>query len=136
MNLVFDIETDGLDPSKIFCISAIDVDTEEQKNFDVNNISNGIGYLMGADKLIGHNIIGFDIPAIKKLYRVDLSDKKIVDTLVLSRLLNPVRASHSLEAWGYKLGFQKIDFDKYDEYSEEMMEYCANDVQLLSLIHI
>jgi len=130
MNLVFDIETDGLDPHRIFCISAMDVDTQEQKNFDVNNISNGIGYLMQADKLIGHNIIGFDIPAIKKLYRVDLSDKKIVDTLVLSRLFNPIRASHSLEAWGYKLGYQKIDFDKYDEYSEEMMEYCANDVQL------
>jgi DNA polymerase I-like protein with 3'-5' exonuclease and polymerase domains len=130
MNLVFDIETDGLDPHKIFCISTIDVDTQEQKNFDVSNVCNGLAYLMQADKLIGHNIIGFDIPAIKKLYRVDLSDKKIVDTLVLSRLFNPVRASHSLEAWGYKLGFQKIDFDKYDKYSEEMMEYCANDVQL------
>jgi len=130
MNLVFDIETDGLDPHRIFCISAIDVDTQEQKNFDVNNISNGIGYLMQADKLIGHNIIGFDIPVIKKLYRVDLADKKIVDTLVLSRLFNPVRASHSLEAWGYKLGFQKIDFNEYDKYSEEMMKYCANDVQL------
>ena len=130
MNLVFDIETDGLDPHKIFCISAMDVDTQEQKNFDVSNICNGLAYLMQADKLIGHNIIGFDIPAIKKLYRVDLSDKQLVDTLVLSRLFNPVRASHSLEAWGYKLGFQKIDFDKYDKYSEEMMEYCANDVQL------
>ena len=130
MNLVFDIETDGLDPHRIFCISTIDVDTQEQKNFDVSNVCNGLAYLMQADKLIGHNIIGFDIPAIKKLYRVDLSDKKIVDTLVLSRLFNPVRASHSLEAWGYKLGFQKIDFDKYDKYSEEMMEYCANDVQL------
>ena len=130
MNLVFDIETDGLDPRRIFCISTIDVDTQEQKNFDVSNVCNGLAYLMQADKLIGHNIIGFDIPAIKKLYRVDLSDKKIVDTLVLSRLFNPVRASHSLEAWGYKLGFQKIDFDKYDKYSEEMMEYCANDVQL------
>ena len=130
MNLVFDIETDGLDPSKIFCISAIDVDTEEQKNFDINNISNGISYLMEADKLIGHNIIGFDIPVIKKLYRINLADKKIVDTLVLSRLFNPVRASHSLEAWGYKLGFPKIDFNEYDKYSEEMMEYCANDVKL------
>ena len=130
MNLVFDIETNGLDPSKIFCISAIDVDTEEQKNFDINNISNGISYLMEADKLIGHNIIGFDIPVIKKLYRINLADKKIVDTLVLSRLFNPVRASHSLEAWGYKLGFPKIDFNEYDKYSEEMMEYCANDVKL------
>ena len=56
MNLVFDIETDGLDPHKIFCISAIDVDTQEQKNFDVSNICNGLAYLMQADKLIGHNL--------------------------------------------------------------------------------
>ena len=50
MNLVFDIETDGLDPHKIFCISSIDVDTQEQKNFDVSNICNGLAYLMQADK--------------------------------------------------------------------------------------
>jgi len=130
MNLVFDIETDGLDASKIFCISALDVDTQEQKNFDINNISNGIAYLMQAEKLIGHNIIGFDIPVIKNLYRVDLSDKKIIDTLVLSRLFNPVRASHSLESWGYKLGFPKIDFNNYEKYSQEMMDYCAQDVKL------
>ena len=129
-SLVFDIETDGLDPTKIFCISTINVDTQEQSNFDINNISNGIYHLQQADKLIGHNIIGFDIPAIKNLYRVNLSDKKIIDTLVLSRLFNPVRGAHSLEAWGYKLGFPKIDFNEYDKYSEEMMEYCANDVKL------
>ena len=129
-SLVFDIETDGLDPTKIFCISTINVDTQEQSNFDINNISNGIYHLQQADKLIGHNIIGFDIPAIKNLYRVNLSDKKIIDTLVLSRLFNPVRGAHSLEAWGYKLGFPKIDFNEYDKYSEEMMDYCAHDVQL------
>ena len=129
-SLVFDIETDGLDPTKIFCISTINVDTQEQSNFDINNISNGIYHLQQADKLIGHNIIGFDITAIKNLYRVNLSDKKIIDTLVLSRLFNPVRGAHSLEAWGYKLGFPKIDFNEYDKYSEEMMDYCAHDVQL------
>ena len=130
MNLVFDIETDGLDATKIFCISTMDVDKETQENFDVNSISDGITYLQKADKLIGHNVIGFDIPVIKKLHDVDLLDKKIIDTLVLSRLFNPVRGAHSLEAWGYKLGFPKIEFNEYDEYSEEMMQYCANDVKL------
>jgi DNA polymerase I-like protein with 3'-5' exonuclease and polymerase domains len=61
---------------------------------------------------------------------IDLSNKKLVDTLVLSRLFNPVRASHSLQAWGYKLQFPKIEFDDYTRYSEEMMKYCAQDVFL------
>ena len=59
-SLVFDIETDGLQPTKIFCISAFDVDTEEQFNFSPFYIEDGIALLEGADKLIGHNIIGFD----------------------------------------------------------------------------
>ena len=104
-SLVFDIETDGLQPTKIYCMSVLDVDSQEQFNFKPNNITEGISLLESADKLIGHNIIGFDIPVIRRLHNIDLLDKKLVDTLVLSRLFNPIRASHSLEAWGYKLEF-------------------------------
>ena len=129
-SLIFDIETDGLDPTKIFCMSTFDVDKQTQLNFDPDTIKDGIDYLQSADKLIGHNIIGFDIPVIKKLFGVDLIDKKIIDTLVLSRLFNPVRASHSLEAWGYKLECPKIEFCEYDKYSEDMLKYCAQDVLL------
>ena len=129
-SLVFDIETDGLDPTKIYCMSVFDTETQAQFNFKPDVISEGLKLLESADKLIGHNIIGFDIPVIKKLCGIDLLDKKIVDTLVLSRLFNPVRGAHSLEAWGYKLECHKIEFNEYDKYSEDMLKYCAQDVLL------
>ena len=47
--------------------------------------------LQTATKLIGHNIIGYDIPVVERLGHIDLSDKKVVDTLVLSRLFKPTR---------------------------------------------
>ena len=129
--LVFDIETDGLDYTKIFCLVAYDLQEDKVHAFKPDQIDQGVELLSNAKKLIGHNIIGFDIPAIKKLYGVDLYDKEIRDTLVLSRLFNPTReGSHSLEAWGYRLGHNKIPFDKFDEYSDEMLTYCINDVKL------
>ena len=129
-SLVFDIETDGLDPTQIYCMSVFDTETHAQFNFKPDVISEGLWLLESADKLIGHNIIGFDIPVIKKLCGIDLSNKKIVDTLVLSRLFNPVRGAHSLEAWGYKLECHKMEFNEYDKYSEDMLKYCAQDVLL------
>jgi DNA polymerase I len=129
--LVFDIETDGLDPDNIWCMSIIDSDTEEQFNYGPEELEEGISKLKAADKLIGHNILCFDMPVLKKLKGVDLFDKKIVDTLVLSRLFNPVReGNHGLERWGYHLGCPKIDFEEYDKYSQEMLDYCAQDVLL------
>ena len=130
-SLVFDIETDDLDAQKIWCISALDVDTEKQISFGPSELSEGLELLSSADKLIGHNILGFDIPVINKLTGIDLSNKQIVDTLVLSRLFHPGRErNHGLERWGYALGSPKIEFDKYDEYSQEMLEYCEQDVYL------
>ena len=74
-SLVFDIETDGLQPTKIYCMSVLDVDSQEQFNFKPDNIVEGINLLESADKLIGHNIIGFDIPVIRRLHNVDLINK-------------------------------------------------------------
>ena len=131
MNLLFDIETDGLNPTAIWCIAAYDVDNQVMHSFKPDAIDQGIELLQKADKLIGHNIIGFDIPVVKNLTGVDLWDKKLTDTLVLSRLFNPTReGSHSLESWGYRLGHNKIDFEDFENYSEEMLTYCENDVML------
>ena len=130
-SLVFDIETDGLDAKKIWCISALDVDTEQQYSYGPSELSEGFDMLLKADKLIGHNIIGFDIPVINKLTGLNLMGKELVDTLVLSRLFNPVReGNHGLERWGYALGSPKIEFDQYDSYSVEMLKYCEQDVYL------
>ena len=139
-NLVFDIEADGLDPTKIFCIVAQDVDTMDVFTFDNTQLQEGYDMLAGATKLIGHNVIGYDIPVIKKLAGVDLFSKKIVDTLVLSRLFKPTReGNHGLEGWGYRLGFKKGDFGQqenaWDAYTPEMLEYCRNDVLLNTKVY-
>ena len=136
LSLVFDIETDDLKATKLWCIVAQDLDSNEIYRFAPHQIESGLELLKSADKLIGHNIIGFDIPSIKKLTGVDLANKKLVDTLVLSRLFNPVReGGHSLEMWGYKLNYNKIDFEDYSCYSKEMMHYCVRDVQLNTQVY-
>jgi len=133
-NVVFDIETDGIDATKIWCIAITDPDTGEVKTFGPTQLVEGLAYLEKAEKLIGHNIIGYDLPVIKRLHNIDLSkDKKVVDTLVLSRLFNPTReGGHSLESWGYRIGVSKIEFDAFEEYTPEMLNYCRNDVVLNS----
>ena len=131
MQLVFDIETDDLKATKIHCIVAKDVDTQEVFSFSPDNLQAGYEFLATADTLIGHNIIGFDIPMVHKFSNVDLSKITVIDTLVLSRLFNPAReGGHSLEKWGYKLGYHKIDFSDYLNYSQDMMDYCIRDVEL------
>lgn len=130
-NLVFDVETDGLDPTEIFCIVTYDVDTGITQTFAPSELDEAYKLLLNCDKLIGHNIGNYDIPVVKKLAGVDLSDKRIIDTLILSRLFNPTRAeNHSLKSWGYRLNFPKTEFDEFDSYTPEMLEYCKNDVLL------
>ena len=128
---VFDIETDDIKASRIWCLSVLDTETEEQLTYGPSEIHQGLQMLKGADKLIGHNILGFDVPVIKRLTGVDLYNKKLVDTLVLSRLFNPIREEgHSLEAWGFKLKYPKIEFEEYNTFSVKMLEYCERDVAL------
>ena len=131
MNLVFDIETDGLKPSKIHCIVAID-DQDKVYTFTPDQIDKGVEFLAKADTLIGHNIIGYDLPVIKKLMGVDLTKSvKVFDTLIVSRLINPNQeGGHSLEMWGYRLKFHKSEQPDFLNYSKEMLKYCIKDVQL------
>ncbi len=131
-SIVFDIEADSLEPTKIWCIAAVDPDSGETKTFGPTEIVNGLAFLTTADKLIGHNIIGYDLPAIKKIHNIDLTEgRAIVDTLVLSRLFNPTReGGHSLESWGYRIGLHKIDHTEFSEYTPDMLNYCRNDAVL------
>ena len=135
MDLVFDIETDDLKATKIHCIVAQDVDSGETYKFPPDKLQEGYDLLEKADKLIGHNIIGFDIPMVEKFSKVKLRHKPVVDTLVMSRLFNPVReGGHSLEKWGFRLGFKKIEFEDYLNYSKDMLDYCVRDVHLNTVL--
>ena len=152
MRLAFDIETDGLLRSltKIHCIVARDLDTNEEYRWDNGTIKDGLKFLLTADELWGHNIQGYDYEAIKELYPEWDFKGKTYDTLILSRLFftdildrdfrsRPANmpanlyGRHSLEAWGHRLGCHKSEFGKslagdWSTYTPEMLEYCAQDV--------
>jgi DNA polymerase I-like protein with 3'-5' exonuclease and polymerase domains len=107
----------------------------------------GIDLLISADTIVFHNGVMFDAPAIKKLYGVDLSDK-VYDTLLVSRLIytnlfekdlakkqrkveGKLLGSHSLKAWGKRLGNFKDEIETdWSTWTPEMQEYCEQDVQV------
>jgi len=133
MKILFDIETDDLKATKIWCIVAKDLDSKQLYTYGPDNIEEGIDLLEKATHLVGHNIIGFDIPVVQSLTnRPNFGDdKEIIDTLVLSRLFNPSReGGHGLAVWGAKLGLAKIEFKEFEKFTAEMLDYCVRDVEL------
>ena len=131
MRLVFDIETDGIDATKVWCIVAQDVDTKKIYKWRPDDIKSGLNFLLNADALIGHNIIGYDLAVLTKLYGIDFYDKKLYDTWMMSQTLNYKRKhKHGLGGWGEYLGYSKLSFDNWSEFSEEMLTYCVRDVEL------
>lgn len=94
-----------------------------------------------ATLVVGHNILGFDIFALKKLFGYTFPKTcKMHDTLIMSQLLNYKRfgnEGHSLRVWGESLGFPKGDHSDWSQYSEEMLEYCKQDVLIsVKVYHI
>ena len=157
--LVFDIETDGLldQMNTIHCAVTKDYKTGEVLEYGPRNIELFVRSLEN-QVVIGHNILGFDLPAIEKWCAMNDNlfigetypqPKMEVDTLVMSRLLNPDRerpkglpqrvGPHSLKSWGYRLGIYKGDYGEqdgaWDCFSEEMMAYCRQDVEVTSEVY-
>ena len=133
--VIFDIETEGLEGNTIHCIVAKVIGGGTYL-FPPDKLQEGADLIESADVLIGHNIIGFDIPVLKKHFDLNLTNH-IEDTLIVSRLVNPVlTGGHSLENWGYILYPNDADKrkaqqpDSWEEYTEEMGEYCIQDVEL------
>jgi DNA polymerase I-like protein with 3'-5' exonuclease and polymerase domains len=133
--IIFDIEADGLDPTVIHCIVAKELGGAVH-TFDNMQIEEGIKFLENAEVLIGHNIIGYDIPVIQKLHGAKVTHK-LEDTLVMSRLFNPVRENgHSLKTWGWRVGMAKQDQpETFDEYTPDMLDYCVQDVKLNEVVY-
>jgi|TARA_R100000084_G_C4654725_1_gene152055 DNA polymerase I-like protein with 3'-5' exonuclease and polymerase domains len=128
--IIFDIEADGLNPTVVWCIVAKELDGDVH-TFDNTQIEEGIKFLQTADVLIGHNIIGYDLPALKRLHNAEFR-AELEDTLVMSRLYNPIRENgHSLKTWGYRVNCPKQEQpEDFDSYTPEMLEYCIQDVKL------
>ena len=129
--IIIDIETDSIDASSIWCVVCKEIygDLKVFRNKEKFN-----SYILQDDVFIAHNGITFDIPLLRKLWNSDIQN--VEDTLIMSRLYNPEReGGHSLEAWGNKLGYKKISFSDFSQYSEEMLEYCKRDVLLTEKVY-
>ena len=105
--------------------------------------------LENAEVLVGHNIIQYDIPAIQQVYPNFKPKGKVIDTLILCRMLYPnildldfekkrpdmpiqMYGRHSLEAYGYRLGYSKkhADMTDFSELTPELAERCVCDTEL------
>ena len=138
--LFLDIETpifiNGILPNKIWCLVTI-CDKGNTVHYTADDIHKFQNVAINYSEFIGHNIIGFDAPVIKKVLGVDLLKiGKVTDTIILSRLFNPVReGGHSLKAFGLKFGYKKFDFNDFSKFSQEMLRYCIRDVKLLIQVY-
>lgn len=156
MRLVFDIETDGLltAMTRIHCIVAADIDTGEFYEFTQFTINAGIALLSSAEELVAHNGFWFDYQALKKVHpKLDFSHIKLRDSLAEARLVysnveemdfarmrkrigdlpKKLIGSHSLKAWGYRLGVLKGEFGETTDwklFTPEMLAYCRQDVEV------
>lgn len=149
MNLFLDIET-NTDHNKIWMCWTYD--TESAQYICHKEPKTLIPLINKADKVIAHNLVGFDGPVLNRCWGTNISLKKSMDTLLLSRLYNPdIEGGHSLDAWGKRLGGKKkSDYQRlywrrknlrtYDKKDMShwnnpdiplMSAYCKRDVQLL-----
>jgi hypothetical protein len=90
LRLVFDIETDGLREAatRIHCMVIADLDSNRVDEFGPNQIDAGLARLSEATYLTGHNIIGFDLPVLRRLHNwAPAHTATVVDTLIASRLV-------------------------------------------------
>jgi DNA polymerase I-like protein with 3'-5' exonuclease and polymerase domains len=160
--LFFDIETNALedftnltDLETVHCLSVYDPMTPKMVTFAGDSIHRGLTALAEADRIVGHNVIKFDIPALKKMYGFSPPLVKVVDTLVLSRcIFSDLRnedfgrnnfdpklvGSHSLKAWGHRMGKQtKLTYGEedgaFDHYNDEMKKYCERDCIVTQLLY-
>ncbi len=160
--LFFDIETNAINDWSTYsdlhtchCLSIYDPMMPKMMTFHGESIERGLLELQKADRIVGHNVIDFDIPALKKLYGFSPPLIKVLDTLVVSRCVFPdlrnddfgrngfdkaLVGSHSLKAWGHRMGSTtKLTYGEedgaFDEYNDEMRKYCERDVIVTQLLH-
>ena len=100
--IYLDLEADGLDPTTIWCVVTRynGVNTVHTRPDTLREA------LAGSLSVVGHNLIGYDMPVLERLWGLSVSPERVIDTLVLSRLFDPSKSGgHSLRNWGEELGF-------------------------------
>lgn len=143
MKVICDVETNRLvNPDILWIIVCRDIDNPKNVRRFLRPDLNPKEFLEFASSVtlwVGHNLIKFDLlTAMCKLIKgFKLPPvEQIVDTLILSRLVNyKLTGGHSLDNWGKILKCPKIKFSEFDRYSEEMAVYCEGDTETNLLIY-
>lgn len=135
--VVLDIEANGLleYATKIHVAVTQDYDTKEfsvwlEKDKEALKL-----YLQSAELVIGHNIIAYDAPMLLKHWGISLKLNQLEDTLILSRLQDSTKLSHSLRAWGDALQYPKGDCEDFSVLTDDMIEYCKRDVDITAKVY-
>lgn len=133
MKLVFaDIETDGLNPTKIHFVRVKTQDGFVNTFFDMSVFKTWVEFYK-PDKWVFHNGIAFDVPVINRLVAPLINPRSVIDTFVVSRLVGYNKfITHSLEELGEHVGYKKIKYDgPWDVCTPEMIKYGGQDVEVL-----
>ena len=130
--IFLDAETNGLKPSKVWVVV-----TMQDEVLSEHYTPESLRKALDNDALvIGHNLFGYDIPVLKRLWDIDIDSSRVKDTLVMSRLADPQRdKGNSLRSWGERLNFPKGDHSDWSCLSDEMVTYCKRDVELTAAVY-
>ena len=141
MRLVLDCETNSLsNPTQLWVVVCRDIESKNTYIFREVTKNEGtkrelIDLLHKATELIGHNLLGYDIPMLHHLLP-DLGPlgATTYDTLIISKLVDYSRPGHSVEDYGREFGLEKGKFNDFTKYSPEMETYCIRDVDITERI--
>lgn len=135
--LIFDLETNGLldTMDKIWSCGIGDPETGDITVYsdysdNYENLSVGLERLKNADRVVAHNLIGFDFHALEMLYPNTLKFEQLYDSIVVAALLEPERKSHSIKSYGEEFGAPKGDYTDFENFSQEMIDYMVRDVEI------
>lgn len=177
---IFDVEGDGLlyatykivngrevvskgQVTQVWCVAAVDIDTGEEFYWGVDqspepsargtlfvNLAHGLHFLAECELLIGHHAIGYDYPALERLYPWFKRPAQAWDSLVVAKAVYPYDAligpdmelikrgklpaqmmkRHSLAAWGYRTGTRKGEYEGgFDAWCPAMAVYLMGDIR-------
>lgn len=136
-----DIETNAIEhPDKCWLVGGKMMDTGEVFKFE--NVHEdpvarkaATEWHHSLDKMVGHNFIQYDLPLLNKWLDTPLDPRKVIDTLIVSRVVDydipsPTGGSgpHSLKSWGLRLGVHKGDYTDFENFTQEMIDYWYGDL--------
>ena len=147
------IELDGTMPDTIHVIVCYDLLSKERYIFDTQEKIHKEfpKFAATVDMWIGHNFLSYDVPVLNaKIDGCNIKWDRVIDTLVLSRLFNPMvpkqkynkktgktehfnglkRSEHSLDFWGTLVGYAKQEHEDWTVLTEAMIRRCVTDVEL------